>query len=86
VLGSDFVLGVGGIYPQHSTGFGGGSKLALGVLGKRSIMHLHYTHPSMDGSYDIESDFRRDLDEVARMIGLRTSITVHVESTEKSSA
>jgi nickel-dependent lactate racemase len=36
--------------PQHSTGFGGGSKLTIGVLGKRSIVALHYRHPSRAGS------------------------------------
>jgi len=50
VLAGDPMIGVGGVYPQHSTGFGGGTKLALGVLGKRSIVALHYGHLSMDGS------------------------------------
>jgi nickel-dependent lactate racemase len=80
VLASDLVIGVGGIYPQHSTGFGGGSKLALGVLGKRSIVALHYRHPSMAGSYEVRNDFRRDLDEIATMIGLTTSVSVHVDA------
>jgi lactate racemase len=80
VIASDLVIGVGGVYPQHSTGFGGGSKLVLGVLGKRSIVALHYGHPSMDGSYDVHNDFRRDLDEVAALIGLQTSISVHVDA------
>jgi lactate racemase len=80
VLASDLVIGVGGIYPQHSTGFGGGAKLALGVLGKRSIVALHYRHPSMDGSYEVGNDFRRDLDQVAAMVGLHTSVSVHVDA------
>jgi len=80
VLASDLVVGVGGIYPQHSTGFGGGAKLALGVLGKRSITALHYGHPSMDGSYEIHNDFRRDLDEIAAMIGLRTSVSLQLDA------
>jgi D-aspartate ligase len=80
VLASDLVIGVGGIYPQHSTGFGGGSKLALSVLGKRSIIALHYGHPSVGGSYDVRSDFRRDLDEIAAMIGLHTSVSLHVDA------
>jgi nickel-dependent lactate racemase len=37
VADSDFLVGIGGIYPNHSAGFGGGTKLALGVLGFRSI-------------------------------------------------
>lgn len=80
VAGADLVLGIGGVYPQHSTGFGGGSKLALGVLGRRSITHLHYGHPSMDGSLEIDNDFRHDLDEIARMVGMHTSISAHVDA------
>jgi lactate racemase len=79
VRDSDLLVGIGGIYPQHSTGFGGGSKLALGVLGTRSISALHYRHPSMHGSYEIENDFRRDLDEVARLIALETTISVQLD-------
>lgn len=80
VLASDYVLGVGGVYPQHSTGFGGGSKLALGVLGRASIARLHYGHPSMEGSYETDNDFRRDLNEIAALIGLRTSVSAHVNA------
>lgn len=79
VAGSDLVVGVGGIYPQHSTGFGGGSKLALGVLGKASIVALHYRHAGMAGSHRIDNSFRRDLDEIAMMIGMRTAVSVHVD-------
>lgn len=80
VTASDFVIGIGGVYPQNSTGFGGGSKLALGVLGRQSIVRLHFGHRSMMGSYEIENDFRRDLDEIARMIGMNTTIAVHVDA------
>ena len=76
---SDLVVGVGGIYPQHTTGFGGGSKLAIGVLGKRSIVALHYRHPGMAGSYRTDNPFRRDLDEIATMIGMRTAVSIHVD-------
>jgi lactate racemase len=80
VLASDLLLGIGGVYPQHSTGFGGGSKLALSVLGKRSIVALHYGHPSMRGSYEVHNDFRRDLDEIATILGLTTSIALHIDA------
>jgi hypothetical protein len=33
----------------------------------------------MEGSYEIDNEFRRDLDEIAVMIGLRTMVTVHVD-------
>lgn len=80
VADADLVVGVGGIYPQHSTGFGGGSKLALGVLGRRSITRLHYRHDGVRGSYETGNDFRRDLDEIATMIGLRWSVSLHVDA------
>lgn len=77
---SDLLIGIGGVYPQHSVGFGGGSKLVLGALGRRSIVSLHYGHPSMAGSGNVDNDFRRDLDEMASIIGLRTLIMVHVDA------
>jgi lactate racemase len=80
VAASDLVIGVGGVYPQHSVGFGGGSKLVLGILAHRSIVGLHYGHSSVAGTYDTDNDFRRDLDEMARMVGMRTVVTVHVDA------
>ncbi len=80
VLKSDLIIGIGGVYPQHTVGFGGGGKLALGILGRKSIMHLHYGHGSVGGSYDINNDFRRDVTEIARMIGLHTMYTLHINA------
>ena len=50
------------------------------MLGRRSIVALHYRHSSMDGSYEVGNDFRRDLDQVAAMVGLHTSVSVHVDA------
>jgi nickel-dependent lactate racemase len=80
LVDSDLVLGIGGIYPQHSTGFGGGGKLALGVMERRTIRHLHFRHRAIGGTYNIDNDFRRDVTEIARMIGLRTIVTVHIDA------
>ena len=81
VAASDFVMGIGGVYPNNMAGFGGGSKLALGVLGFRSIASLHYRHKGMKwGSTEARNDFRRDLDEAARMIGLRTIVSLCVNA------
>src|ERR1700693_110940 len=77
VAASDFVIGVGGLYPNLTAGFGGGSKLALGVLGFTSIAGLHFGHKSMGwGTPNAESNFRRDLDEIARRVGLRTTVSL----------
>jgi nickel-dependent lactate racemase len=80
VIASDLVIGVGGVYPQYTTGFGGGSKLAIGVLSRKSITALHYGHRGVDGSYNVDNDFRRDLDEIARLIQLNTIVTLHVDA------
>jgi nickel-dependent lactate racemase len=80
VISSDLVIGIGGIYPNLTAGFGGGSKLALGVLGKRSIMQLHFSHKGAGWGNSVENDFRRDVDEIAHMIGLSTVVTLHVNA------
>jgi len=80
VAAADYVIGIGGVYPQNSTGFGGGAKLALGVLGRRSIVNLHYGNPSEQGSYNIDNDFRRELDEIADTVRLETSVCLHVDA------
>lgn len=80
VAESDFVLGIGGIYPNHTAGFGGGAKLALGVLAKSSIARLHYRHGSAGwGTVDGPNHFRRDLEAIAQLIGLHTMISLHVD-------
>jgi nickel-dependent lactate racemase len=71
VAASDLTIGMGGIYPQHTVGFGGGAKTVLGALGRASIERLHYRHPSVDGRLDIPSDFRRDVAEMADLVGMR---------------
>jgi len=79
VLNSDLVIGIGGIYPNHTAGFGGGSKLMLGLLGMRSIFQLHFRHQPVGwGSDGYDSDFRKDLNEIADMIGFNTSISLLV--------
>jgi nickel-dependent lactate racemase len=81
VTRGDFLVGIGGVYPNYSGGFGGGSKLALGVLGTRSIEHLHYKHEHSGwGTSGIGTNFRKDLDEIAEAIGLTTMITIHVDA------
>jgi lactate racemase len=80
VAGSDLLIGVGGVYPQHTVGFGGGSKIVLGALGTSSITALHYRHRGADGAYDVDNDFRHDLDEMAGLAGLRFVALGHVDA------
>ena len=53
----------------------------LGVLGFRSIAALHFGHPSTGrGAQPPENSFRRDLDEIARLLGLETGVFVVVDA------
>ncbi len=80
ILESDLVVGVGGIYPNHTAGFGGGSKLILGVLGIRTIYYLHFRHLPVGWGADIAANpFRQELDEIAAMIGMNTVISLIVD-------
>ena len=74
VAAADLVIGIGGVYPQHTVGFGGGAKTILGALGRRSIERLHYRHTSVDGRTDVASDFRRDVAEMAALARMRFAV------------
>jgi nickel-dependent lactate racemase len=80
VLESDFVIGIGGIYPNYTAGFGGGSKLALGVLGFRSIKTLHFRFNGSGWGREKNQPLRTELDEIARMIRLNTMISLHINA------
>ncbi len=81
VTTSDFIVGIGGVYPNHTAGVGGGSKLALGVLGAASIERLHLRHGARGwGAAAQPSSFRQDLDQIARAIGLTCMISVFVDA------
>ena len=81
VLASDFVMGIAGVYPNYTAGFGGGSKLALGVLGYRSIKNLHFRHPGLGwGRHETGGPLRTDLNEIAKMIGLNTIISLQINA------
>jgi nickel-dependent lactate racemase len=78
VFESDLIVGIGGAYSHRKTGFGGGAKLAIGVLGLKSIATIHYSRKGCGPSHNIENDFRKDLLEIARMVKLETMFTLHI--------
>jgi hypothetical protein len=84
VLDADCLIGIGGIYPNNTAGFGGGPKLSLGVLGRLSITHLHEKHRPATWGHDNQSlPFRRDLEEIATTIGLTAIASVHLDYAAK---
>ncbi|HKF21385.1 MAG TPA: lactate racemase domain-containing protein [Candidatus Angelobacter sp.] len=81
VAAADFVIGIGGVYPNNTAGFGGGAKLALGALDIRVISQLHRKHKGVGwGTQGARNTFREDIEEIARMIRLETVITAHVDA------
>jgi nickel-dependent lactate racemase len=81
VPASDFVVGVGGVYPNEDPRFEAGLKLALGVLGIQTIRDLKSRFPDAFASqYGDGSEFPRVLEQIADKIGLRTMISAHVDA------
>jgi len=80
VLAADLVIGIGGVYPNYTAGFGGGSKLALGVLGFRSIRTLHFRFHGIGWGHTRNQLLRTELDEIAGMIQLNTIISLQINA------
>jgi nickel-dependent lactate racemase len=79
VASADLVVGVGGIDPHSSAGFGGGAKIMLGAMAEKSLVSFHYGRRGTRGGYDLDNDFRRDLEEAAALAGLASSVNVFVD-------
>jgi nickel-dependent lactate racemase len=80
VVAADLVIGLGGVYPQHTVGLGGGAKTILGVLGRSSIERLHYRHQGVGGRLETTNDFRRDVAEMASMVGMKVAVGAMVDA------
>jgi lactate racemase len=78
VAEADLLVGVGGIYPHSSAGFSGGSKIVLGAMAERSLIHFHFGRPGSRGGYHLDNNFRRDLDEAAALAGLAACVSMFV--------
>jgi len=50
----------------------------LGALAERSLVGFHYGHRGSRGGYDLNNDFRRDLDEAAKLAGLAATVSLFV--------
>jgi nickel-dependent lactate racemase len=75
VMSSDLKIGVGGIIPHASAGFGGGGKIIVpGVASYDTIAHNHGKHKGRErGSIEKQvegKDKRENAEDVARHIGL----------------
>jgi len=72
-------MGIGGVYPNNTGGYGGGSKIVMGVLDLRVISQLHRQHKGAGWAGEgFESPFRKDLNEIAELVGLRSLISLHI--------
>lgn len=72
LMDCDLKIGVGGIYPHASAGFSGGGKIVLpGVCGIESARSMHQQLRGSPARGDlIDGEQRRDIEEVARRVGL----------------
>lgn len=75
VYEADFKMGIGSIVPHHIPGFAGGAKIVQpGVSGEKTTAETHLLSVRSPRSYlgILENPVRRELDEIARKIGLNT--------------
>jgi len=70
LMESDFVLGIGGIYPHNPAGFGGGAKLILGVCGDKTIKYFHFKRNGVEIGGSISNEFREDILDASRLVGI----------------
>lgn len=84
VYESDLVIGIGSIAPHPVASYGGGAKIILpGVCGRRTVEHIHVLGALLDpmnllGNPD--NAIRRDMEEVAEIVGLRFIVNVVVNT------
>ena len=70
----DLKIAIGGVIPHSLAGFGGGAKIVLpGVCG---IDTLEANHKSLSGGIGIITEVRRDIENIAEIVGLDFSINV----------
>lgn len=74
----DLKIGIGGTYPHKPAGFGGGSKIILGVSGFKTITHLHYRFLGSNLGGSLDNEFRLELEEIAKRVDLDGMINVIV--------
>lgn len=84
VADCDFKIGISGVYPHESGGFGGGSKIIHpGVCGIETARYLHnHIQGTLRGSSK-KSEFRADIEEVADVVGLDFAVNIVLNQKRK---
>ena len=76
LMACDLRIGVGSVFPHPAAAFSGGTKLlAPGMCGAATIRHLHdHLRPARARGGPLDSDIRREMNEIAGMGGLASVI------------
>ncbi len=71
VMECDVKIGIGGLYPHESAGFGGGAKIIHpGICGKETAWYLHSHLKRAPRGGAVDNEFRADMEEIAGKVGL----------------
>jgi len=85
VVEADVVIGLGAIVPHHIPGFSGSSKIIQpGVCGNRTTAETHLLSCESGGDSYLgieDNPVRRDMDDMADQVGLRTIFNVVMNDT-----
>lgn len=80
---ADVKMAISGIYPHDEAGFSGGAKILIGVLGLETITRFHRKHGLLVRGSAIDTDFRKELEHFADLVGLTYSINCVINGEKK---
>lgn len=84
VMESDLKIGIGGIYPHPSAAYSGGAKVIVpGVCGRKTILHLHGNIKSNRWGGDLHNEFRQEVNDIAKTIGLDFIVSIIITPTRE---
>jgi nickel-dependent lactate racemase len=78
VMECDLIIGLGCLYPHPAAGFSGGAKILVpGAAGQDTIHYMHeHLSPEGERAGGLNSEFRREIEDIAARIGLDYIINV----------
>jgi nickel-dependent lactate racemase len=71
---ADARIAISGVYPHDEVSFSGGAKILIGILALETISGIHRRHGLLQRGGEVDTAFRKDLEELADLVGLGYSI------------
>ncbi|NHA15355.1 lactate racemase domain-containing protein [Thioalkalivibrio sp. XN279] len=83
---ADSRIAISGVYPHDEVSFSGGAKILIGILALETISRIHRRHGLVQRGGEVDTAFRRDLEDLAELVGLHYSINCLVNQDKQVAA